>query len=368
MNKKNNIPEDELLTPNQITFLIVGIAIGVAFIKFPNALVKHAYQDAWISALIGLLYPLYILLISNYIIKKYPNKNILEINRDFFGHILGNILNILFMLPLSFYIFSVTSDYMRVNLTYIVAFLTQKKVLNISLLVVAYTAYKGLKPLSKVNEYVGYMILGMILLSGAALKYGNIGNLMPVFQAPIKDILNGSVDSLYFFTAFESLLLYHDRAKDKSSIKKASFKGLFISTIVWLWCLFITIYYLGVDIIPKSTWSFIMVFESIHLPIINNFRYVFMFVWTLICLRVISNFYYFTSFVIGDVIKKDRKKVCIAMYIPVFFICNKLGDSAIREKLIDFLSPIFVIFNVCFLTILALIIYFKSKKTSNQND
>ncbi|WP_396276643.1 GerAB/ArcD/ProY family transporter [Haloimpatiens lingqiaonensis] len=243
-----------------------------------------------------------------------------------------------------------------------------KKVLSISLLIVAYTAYKGLKPLSKINEYVGYIILIMILFSGAAIKYGSIMNLKPVLQAPIKDILKGSIDSLYFFTAFESLLLYHNRVKDKSSIKKASFKGLLISTIVWIWSILITIYYLGVDIIPKSNWSFLMVFESIHLPIINNFRYVFMFAWTLICLRIVGNFYYFTSFILSDVTKLDRKKICIALYIPVLFITNKLGDSIVREKLITLLSPIFVIFNICFLTILAFIVYFKSKKTTNQNN
>lgn len=368
MNKKNNIPDNELLTSSQVTFLIVGIAIGAGFIKLPNVLVKHAYQDAWASALTGLVYPLYILLISNYIIKIYPDKNILQINREFFGNVFGNILNILFMIPLSFFIFSVTSDYMKVIITYIVAFLTPKKILSISLLVVAYAAYKGLKPLSKINEYVGYMILIMILFSGAALKYGSIINLKPVLQAPIKDILKGSIDSLYFFTGFESLLLYHNRVKDKSSIKKASFKGLFISAIVWIWSILITIYYLGVDIIPKSTWSFIMVFESIHLPIINNFRYVFMFAWTLICLRIVSNFYYFTSFILSDVTKLDRKKICIALYIPVLFITNKLGDTVIREKLIDLLSPIFVIFDVCFLTILSFMIYFKSKKAINENN
>lgn len=367
MNKDNVIPESDFLTANQVTFLIVGIAIGAGFVRLPNVLVRASYQDAWLSALLGLIYPIYVLLVGNYIIKKHPEENILQINKNFFGNIIGNILNILFMIPLAFYIISITSDYTTTIITYIVAFLNKNKVMSISLLVVAYTAYSGLKPLSKLNQYIGYMLIAIILLSSVALKYGNILNLKPVFQSPMKDVLKGSIDGLYFFTGFESLLLYHNKVKDKSSIKSASFKGLFISSLVWIWCVFITIYYLGVDIIPKSNWSFIMVFESIHLPIINNFRYIFMFEWVLICLRVISNFYYFSSFVIADVIKKDRKKICIAMYIPVLFISIKLGDTIIIHKLIDFLSPIFVIFNICLLTLLAFMAYFKSKKSNAGN-
>ncbi|WP_392486832.1 endospore germination permease [Haloimpatiens sp. FM7315] len=362
MSKSEFMRKDDLLTSNQITFMVLGSVIGAGFVSIPNALVKTAYQDAWISAVLSLIYPVFSLFLANYIIKMCPEDNILSINRNIFGNIFGNILNLLFAVPMCFYIFSISSDYTNVVLTYIVAFLKPIKILNISLLIVAYTAYKGLQSLSKANEYIGYLIILLIIMSAAALKHGDIKNLQPVLQTPFKDILKTTLSSIYFFSGTESLLLYCNKAKNKDSIRKSSFIGLLISSIIWVWIILITIYYLGIDIIPKCKWSFILVFESINLPIINNFRYVFMFQWVLMCLRIISNYYYFASFTISDVFKLNRKKVCIYMYLPCLYISYKLTNLFLRKKLIDFLSPVFLVFNVSLLILISIITFIRNKK------
>ncbi|MBU3114241.1 GerAB/ArcD/ProY family transporter [Clostridium lacusfryxellense] len=98
MNKKNR-----LLTSVELFFILVGCIIGMSVTSLPANVVSIAKQDGWISTIIGAIYPLYIVLIGGIIIKKYPDSNIMNLSKAFFGKIVGNVLNLLFMFQFLFY-------------------------------------------------------------------------------------------------------------------------------------------------------------------------------------------------------------------------------------------------------------------------
>jgi spore germination protein len=60
--------KNKLLTQSQFTFLIVGMVLGPGFLRLPAIIVDKAKQDAWISIIIALVYPLCIILLSLYVI------------------------------------------------------------------------------------------------------------------------------------------------------------------------------------------------------------------------------------------------------------------------------------------------------------
>lgn len=84
------------ITPSEVTFLLIGSMIGVGILSLPNDLVVVAKQDAWISAFIGAVYPLYMVIIASTLCKKHPKKNILALSKMCFGKFIGSILNIIF--------------------------------------------------------------------------------------------------------------------------------------------------------------------------------------------------------------------------------------------------------------------------------
>ena len=57
--------ESNAITPKQVTYLLVGSMIGVGILTLPNDLVAISKQDAWISAFIGAIYPLYMVIIAD---------------------------------------------------------------------------------------------------------------------------------------------------------------------------------------------------------------------------------------------------------------------------------------------------------------
>jgi len=266
------------------------------------------------------------------------------------------------MLQFILYTSAVTEDFVRLIRIYIVGFIPASKIIVIGISLAAYSAFKGIKVIGKSCEVISYIFIIMLFFSLSALKYGNIMNIQPVFGSGFGNMGNAIKETLYFYTGWEAILLFHPYIEDVESIKKSALKGVLICGVIWVWTVFATIYYLGVDIVPKSYWSFVMVFESIHIPVINNFRYIFMFTWVMVVFRIISNYYFATVFNLSILTKIDIKKMCFLIYPFIVYLSFKISTSNLfREKLLGFSTPIFVIFNLIFISSIALLIRFKHK-------
>lgn len=357
MNKENV----KLLTASEYSFFIMGFSLGPAFLRLPNNLVEVGKQDSWIASIIAIIYPLTVVFLSCYIIKKRPKENILILSKTYFGKILGSLLNFFFMLQFILYAVTVTLDFVDLTETFIVTFLTPLKIIIIIVSLSAYASYKGLKTLGKLNQLITYSFL-LILLSVSALEHGTILNIQPVFGTGLLTIIKATKNTAYVYTGWESMLLFYPYVQNKEDIKKSILTTLFITVSVWIWTVFITIYYLGVNIVPRNFWSFIVVFESISIPVINNFRYVFMFSWILIIFRMVANYYYATAFFLNSFTKVKIKKLCIIIYPIIIYACVKSPGITLLGDFLSVSTPTFIIFNLIFIIAICLFILIKPKK------
>lgn len=360
MNKQKN----NFLTPNQVTYLLLSYVIGTGFLKLPNELIKIARQDAWISAIIALIYPIYVVLLSSYIINKHPKENILSLSKKYLGNLFGNILNFIFMIEFFIIAAAIISDFVFLSTTYVVTFLSPMKIIIITTSLAAYAAYKGLKVLSKISELIFYIFVPVMLLSLSTIKYGTILNIQPVFGTNLLNILKASKTTAYSYYGWEALLLFYPYVQETKAIKKSALKAVTICGVVYVWAIFSTTYYLGVNIAPKNYWSFTTVFESINIPVINSFRYVFMLVWFLITFRIAANYYFASALSLNDFIKIDMKKSFILIYPIVFYLSFKFSNRIFREKIVNFATPSFIIFNLIFITLIASLISIRHKGKS----
>jgi len=349
-----NKNKSNFLTSNQLAFLTMGFVVGPALLRLPNALIPVSGQDAWISAIIALVYPLYVVLISIYIINKHPKQNILMISKKYFGNIFGNFLNFIFMLQYILLTGTITVEFINRSRVYTVPFLTPIKIIIVAMLLGLYGAYKGIKCLGKINEIITYGFL-IMLLSLSALRYGSMLNIRPVFGSGLSNIFKATPKTAYFYIGWETILLFHPLVQNTKDIKKSVLKALGIASIIWVWTVFITIFYLGIDVATRSYWPVILVFESINIPIINNFRYIFMFVWDLMVLRMTANFYYASTFCLNNFIKIDIKKIMIVIFPIMIYLTVKLTDNILKDEILSVASPFFVIFNLIFLTLIAIL-------------
>lgn len=358
---------DSLLTSSQLTFTLVGSMLDVSLLHLPNFVIKYAKQDGWISVILGLVYPLYMIFIANYMCKNSPKDNILKLSKKHLGKILGNILNIIFISYFAFLATQIAAGISNVLRVHMIVFITNYKLLSVLFLVPAFIACKGIKTLGRVNELFFYLTFIILFIPIPALKYGQILNMMPLFGSGVINIIKSVKDTSYAYSGIEILFLIYPYLQNNKNLKKDSLKSTIITMIFYTWFTFISIYYLGIDIIPKFLWPTIVATEAIKIPMINNFRYVFLLLFSFTMLKTIANHYYSLTYGLSELTNIAKRKTFVFLVYPLlFYISSKYGNPTLRRDFISKAFNIYIPFNLIYVSIISLILYIKKGDKNDQ--
>lgn len=350
---------DNLITIDQFAIILVGGMIGIGLLNLPNDVIKFAKQDGWISCIIGLAYPLYMVLIGSYMCKKFPKENILVLSKKCFGKILGWILNFVFVIFFLLLSTEVTAGVCNVFIIYMVNFLNRKKIIALILLVPAFIAYRGIKNLGKTSEVIFYITILIIFIPMSALNKGSILNVMPVFSSGVMNIIKASKETAFAYSGIEILFLIYPFLQDNKKMKMYSIISVTLVGFIYTWFTFITIFYLGIETIPKFIWSLVTLTEAIVIPVINNSRYIFMVLWALIMFRTMSNSYYALVYGLSQLTKQKSKKLTFLLYPLIFYLSIKYGNETMRRSFLSKIIPLYVSFNLIYVSVVALLLNIK---------
>lgn len=355
------------ITANQFMYILVGVMIGTGILSLPNSMAKEANQDGWISAFIALWYPLYIVIIAIYFSKKYPNDDILSISKKCFGKFIGSILCLIFTIQFLVDLISVTAGYSNISRVYIVDFFTPSKVILLVLLLGLYGAFQGLKIVGRISEMSFYFLVVLMFVPLIAFRDGSTLNISPILGSGIKCILKGSKNAIFTYAGVEMIFFIYPHVTEKKEIARKAIKSVFICAFIYSYFTFMTIYYMGPDVITKSFWSVMVINETVNLPFINSFRFIFMFFWSLIIYKTIVNLYYSLSFGLSNATFKFRiQKLCFFIFPFILYLSIKYGNEISRRDIIHKVSPLITYYNLIYITILSVIIHFK-KENKNEN-
>lgn len=352
--------KNQILTPSQFVFVVLGSMLGIGILGLPNSLVKISQQDSWISTAIGAVYPLYISLMCIYISRKYPDHNILFLSKKYFGNFWGSALNLLFLVESILYITAITSGYINMMRVFSTEFLSPKKLSIFIIAVCLYAGYKGITLIGKISEIIFYITLPFIFLPIFSIKKSTILNLLPILGSGFSNVLKASIETAFSYTGIEVLFLIYPYINDKSKIKSSSLKGVFLTMLIYIWIVFITIYYFGLDVTSKNLWPVLGASEIIDIPIINNFRYVFILSWIFIMLKIISIMSFIIINILKDFMKEtSMKKICFFTYPVLAYLPILLNNEITRRIFLGKVTPIAVIFSIIYVTSVALLIRIK---------
>lgn len=355
--------KDSYLTSSQLTLILVGSIIGTGALILPLDVIKYAKQDGWISCILGAAYPIYLVFIAEYISKKFPKENILMISKKYFGKYFGTVFNFIFILYFLLMVTEVAAGMSNVVIIYMTPFLSRYKILITLLLPPAFVAYKGIKTAGRMNEVTFYLTIMVFFIPIAALKEGSIYNITPVFSSGVINIIKSAKNTALAYGGVEILFLIYPFFHDNKKIRKCGMLAIIITGSVYTWFTFISIFYLGIDIIPKFLWPVVTVTEAITIPIINSFRYIFMSLWTITMLKILSNYYFAFTFGLSQVTKiANRKSFVKLTYILIFYLSTRYENPTIRRAFLGKIIPIYTLYNLLYITILALMIRMKKDK------
>lgn len=350
----------QILTPNQFVFTILGSMLGIGILNLPNSLVKISQQDSWIATVIGAVYPLYITIMCIYISQKHPDRNILFLSKKYLGNFLGSIFNLLFLIQSILYITAIASGYINLIRVFSTDFLSPQKLSIFIIAACLYAAYKGINLIGKISEIIFYITLPFIILPIVSIEKSSILNLRPILGSGLSNILKASIETAFSYTGIEVLFLIYPYINDKNKIKSSSLKGVFLTVFIYVWIVFITIYYFGLDVTSKNLWPVLGASEIIDIPIINNFRYVFVLSWTFIMLKIISIMNFIMLSILKDFMKEtSMKKICFFTYPILVYLPVLLSNETTRRNFLGKVTPIAVLFSIIYVTFIALLIRMK---------
>lgn len=363
-----NLETKNLLTPNEVTFLLIGIIIDISVTQLPNFVTIHARQDGWISVIIGAVYPLYVALLAIFVSNKFPKDNILVLAKKFFGKSFGTFLNILFLISVISYIPAVISFIELIVRIDILQSITKLQLYTILLLVSVYASSKGIKVLGRISTISFIMIIAIILPTIMILKEGSILNIQPVFQAGILNIFKDSQATIYDYSLMEFIFLIYPLINDSKKIKAAVLKAVGITCLIYTWITFITIYYLGLDIIPKTLFSFITVSEGVKFEILNNFRYLFISLWIFIVAKSVSILNYSYMFILDDIKKIKNKNYTYLLISTILMIITLIfyKNYTSRLSIVRYTSRISTCYNLFYITLISLAIKIESRRKNEK--
>lgn len=358
--KVNDISSREMMA------IIFGSATGIGILSLPNSLVNEGgAQDSWISVLLSGIYPLYMVTMCVLMQKKHPDESILVLSKKYFGVIFGNILNVIYISNFLFLGTAVVSGLKNVIFTFIVSFSTPIKIIIVITTVSLMSACKGLKVLGRINEIFLYLTLLLVSVTLAAYTRGTIINILPIGGAGIKNIVSATKGAIFAYTGVEILFLIYPRVTDKANIKKSAYISAVIIILMYTWVVFSTIYFMGIDIIPKSIWSFLAVTKAVDVPVITNFRFIFMVLWSMIIFKTAANDFFALSYGINYFLNlKNLRNICIFLFPVIIILSYLYKNPVLRDTIVDKLTSIYTIFIVIYVTLIVIISY--SKRDENK--
>lgn len=223
----------QILSRSQAVCLFVLFALGTGLIHAEGT---HLYQDGWIATLGGLIMAIPLIVLYTRLLTLFPGKNGAEMLRICFGKVLGGLLTILFCLYALYtaaHALRTLSDYIQI--TSIPE--TPQYIMIFALAILSlYGVRSGVRTLGQWSIYilplVSLAVVGTCIIGITDMDFHN---LLPMFEAAPRDVIQGSFNALSSpFGETVLFLFVFDTFKPKKEPSRALYIALAITAALFM--------------------------------------------------------------------------------------------------------------------------------------
>ena len=362
MKMKNSEANQKLITPRQLTILLVlSIFGGCAIFMYT----PRDPQHGWITYFVAGLGEMVLLWIYLLLYKKNGMQPLQVILRNCLGKIAGTVVAFFYA---AFFLSSISltlasySGYLRLNNYFDTPKLFITFVMGI---IVIYALFKGLRVMARASEFFVWAILAVTVIVDILLvHYMKWDNIYPLKNIEILPILSDAFLPLtLIFGAGVAFLVIFPDAGSEREIKKPLFTGLGILIIVLTILFLRTLLVLGGNMINRYTYPCYFAY-SISYPLKFG-----VFASTVLSLSILTRVFVFVYAAI--VILKNIFRTRFSLFIvPAVLTVSLAGAYLFKNvvELLDFLKGIWAYCTAVFVIGIPVILLLISliKKTENK--
>lgn len=239
------------ISPLQFGTLIIMFVISSSTLILPTLLAMQAKQDAWLSAMLGTLASMLLVLLYGKLGTRFPRMTLAEISERLLGKFAGKALMLLFLC----YLFIITPGLLsQVGTLATSLFLSQTPTPAVNLFffaIIVFAVLLGLETFARAAElFLPFVLLLLLLLLIALLPLIEFRNLLPVLEHGVGPVVKGTITVIGVpFLDLAILLMLFPSVSDS----KAAFKMYFAATAFGGFMLLIVILFSTLILGPYAT-------------------------------------------------------------------------------------------------------------------
>ncbi len=248
--------EKGVITNAQLTYLILSfLESTVVSMNFSYGVSK---QDTWIAALTALVITIPILLGYTTIARKYPGKNLVQINDEALGPFVGRLVSALYIWFLFELMIHYAYFFNSFWITYIMAETPRIAFVIMIVAVSAYAVWSGIETIARCSVIFTIIVAAtVIFVIALLLKDIKISHFLPILDLSPKNFIQSVHIILTIqFCDLLAFLMIFPYTKDNTKIRKPLLFAFGIGTFMMLVVILINTAVLGARMMNSTSVSF----------------------------------------------------------------------------------------------------------------
>ncbi|SFJ61855.1 spore germination protein (amino acid permease) [Thermoflavimicrobium dichotomicum] len=333
MEKKPATNQSNTLTPYQILCTLYLTIVGIGLFSLPRTLSKEVGSDGiWVIMFSGLIVWILLFFITR-LLQLFPGQTFVRFVPEILGSSrdkkMGKIMSIPFFLLFGiYYLFTMASVIRLFGETLAGAvFLHTPVEAIVIVLILATLVAATMKPylLAKVNEFVfPITFITFILIILVAIKYGEVTNLLPLFQSNPEQIWKGMLTTGFSFTGYEICILFAGYYQNTKKAMRVHTLLILLVTIVYVVAFVASLSLFGQYEITKLQWPLLEMVKEYKSPlfVLERFESGVIAIWVTNVFVNVANMYLFLVQMISQLYHSEShpgRKWIAWLFVPIVY-------------------------------------------------
>lgn len=362
------------INPLQFMFLIILFTMGSAVLFLPSILAGAAKQDAWISAVIGTLFAVVLVLFYNKLYQRCPEKGYIDCVTFVLGKWVGRAVITITL----FYFFILATillwDIGNFLVTQIMDETPLEVIIIIFTLIVIYGVRMGIENLARTAEvFIPWIFLLAFVSILFLLPEIELDNALPLLGGGMKPVLHGS-NSMLVFPYLELLvfLMIASNVNQQEKVKKFLILGVVIGGSMLVAVTTYSILVLGAEVTANSLFPVYILGKKISIGgFLERIEVIIAIIWFIsIYFKLAITFY----FIVNGISQMAKLKDYRTMTFPVGILLVVMTPIMIPSTLylqgfdIEVFTPLSYIVGLFFPGLVLIVSLIKARRLKQQQE
>lgn len=354
------------IAPFLVFFVIHGEQFGAGVLGFSRIIAKEAGYDAWIGVIIAGVICHCLLWVMYYMLSLVQG-SVLTVHTYVFGKIIGNILNVVFLLYFLVVSISILRTYIEIVQVWLYPTASPfilSLVFSFLIYYIVSSGFRVITGICVISIFVSFSY--MILCLYCMIQYGHFDNFLPIWNHKTSDLFLAAKGSIYTMTGFEIILMIYPFINSPQKSHKFAQYSVLFSNMLYVLSALSALSFFSEKQLMNVIWSQLSMTQIIEFSFLQRIDFLVISGYALIMITSIILPLWAFSRGVREIFQVKQKYILIGALILSVIGSILLSDRHIINTFINQIANFAQYLIVIYIPLLCIILYIKVKVTQNK--